>query len=325
MSDNPLTHHEILTLVEPFSRSGRQLDLAASDRPERRLVFKPREYPPKTLFGPTLTETLVLENPRSDLYRLVRNMHIPSGETATLRIEGSDPANLVERLDRIATQVHFQVCRGVTIARSYRLIYNPSSVRGVPGQDNLVLNEAKADLGNIELTLDAGIGTRGPAEVHLTAKPEQVFAPPDDLLAVLGWSWRPLRPIKNGWRSLLRLPASEPKRTPALEQKLVQTVDHLALTLAEPPARFHQRFPVARWICVTRRLTGILVVVGLVAAGPLIMFMDLAPGSIWRFLAFHSPPFLMIGFFMVKELPLMRPPRIPSPPPATAWVPTRSN
>ena len=35
----PLTHHEILGLVEAFSRSGRQVDLTASDRAARRLVF----------------------------------------------------------------------------------------------------------------------------------------------------------------------------------------------------------------------------------------------------------------------------------------------
>jgi len=35
----PLTHHEILVLVEPFVRSGHRPDLAGSDRVQRRLVF----------------------------------------------------------------------------------------------------------------------------------------------------------------------------------------------------------------------------------------------------------------------------------------------
>ena len=40
----PLTHHEIMSLVAPFARSGRHVDLAASDRPQRRLAFKLVEH-----------------------------------------------------------------------------------------------------------------------------------------------------------------------------------------------------------------------------------------------------------------------------------------
>ena len=38
---HPLTHHEILRLIEPFTRRGRHVDLSATDRIERRIVFKP--------------------------------------------------------------------------------------------------------------------------------------------------------------------------------------------------------------------------------------------------------------------------------------------
>lgn len=41
----PFTHHDILTLVEPFSRAGLQEDLAARQRQERRLAFKARLHP----------------------------------------------------------------------------------------------------------------------------------------------------------------------------------------------------------------------------------------------------------------------------------------
>ena len=40
----PLSHHEIVTLVAPFARRGRHLDLAASDRQQRRLVFQPVKH-----------------------------------------------------------------------------------------------------------------------------------------------------------------------------------------------------------------------------------------------------------------------------------------
>ena len=41
MARHPLTHHEILGLIEPFTRRGLHVDLAASNRIERRLLFKP--------------------------------------------------------------------------------------------------------------------------------------------------------------------------------------------------------------------------------------------------------------------------------------------
>ena len=40
----PLSHHEIMGLVAPFTHFGRSVDLAASDRLQRRLAFKPVEH-----------------------------------------------------------------------------------------------------------------------------------------------------------------------------------------------------------------------------------------------------------------------------------------
>jgi hypothetical protein len=321
MPSNPLTHHEILTLVEPFTQRGRQVDLAATDRAERRLVFKPRERESRSLFAPALTETLVLENPGRDDYRLIRTLTTGSGEEASLRVDGRDPGSLLERLDRIAPQVHFQHRRGVTIARNYRLYASPSKDPGAPPRDDLVLREATADLGDVLLNLDSATGAGAPAEVWLMPKPERPFDPPEDLLAVLGWRWRPLRRHRAGWRSLLRVARREPRRTRDCERRLERAVDHLALTLREPPARFHARFPVARWVCLGRRIAAILVVLGLLAAGPLILWSDLPNDSVWRMLAFNSPPFLLFAVFAMREMPNLRPPGWPRPLPETAWVP----
>ena len=43
MTSPPLTHHEILELSEPFVRRGWRVDLAATDRMARRLVFQRRD------------------------------------------------------------------------------------------------------------------------------------------------------------------------------------------------------------------------------------------------------------------------------------------
>lgn len=322
MPANPLTHHELLTLVEPFAQSGWQLDLAATDRPERRLVFKPREHPSQAPLNAPFQETLVLENPESGRYRLIRTLTLDSGLDATLKIEGRDLASLLERLERIDPQVHFLVRPGVLIARSYRLIPYPGNDQGGSLGDLLSLALATADLGGVRFTLDAGTGAGGwPAELRLIPAPGRVFDPPEDLLAVLGWGWKPLRRIPQGWRTFLRLPKREPLRTQDCERKLVRTLDHLATALAQPPARFHARFRRARWGCVGRRLGGILVVVGALLSGPAILYFDPPKASVLRLLAFNTPNLLLFAYFLVREMPILRLPRRPGPLPATAWVP----
>ncbi len=87
MSNTSLTHHEILTLAERFVRSRRQVDLAATDRTERRLVFKTQELAANPPLGTQLREGLVLESPRPDLYRLTRTLTTPAGLAATPRVE----------------------------------------------------------------------------------------------------------------------------------------------------------------------------------------------------------------------------------------------
>ena len=64
----PLTHHQIIGLVEPFSRRARHVDMAASNRQERRIVFKPIDH----AGPPLLRDTLELENPYDGYFCLVR-------------------------------------------------------------------------------------------------------------------------------------------------------------------------------------------------------------------------------------------------------------
>src|SRR3954470_11345412 len=83
---HPLTHHEILGLIEPFVRRGRHVDLAASDRINRRLMFKSVEHASEDDRFAVINETMQLENPQPDSYRLTRNLMLPSGLKATMRI-----------------------------------------------------------------------------------------------------------------------------------------------------------------------------------------------------------------------------------------------
>ena len=63
----PLTHHEILVLVEPFVRSGHRPDLAGSDRVQRRLAFHAQALAGDGPALPPLKQQLVLEQPEQSV------------------------------------------------------------------------------------------------------------------------------------------------------------------------------------------------------------------------------------------------------------------
>ena len=87
MTAQPLTHHEILTLVEPFTRRGRHVDLAASDRLERRLVFKTIEHAAPGAADAMVRETLVLEQPKAERFRLTRRFPVAMTEDGYRRLK----------------------------------------------------------------------------------------------------------------------------------------------------------------------------------------------------------------------------------------------
>lgn len=74
MPTHPLRHHEIITLVAPFTRQGYHPDLQATDRLERRLVFKPVERAFKTSSAGELSESLQLENRDGKNFGLTRHL-----------------------------------------------------------------------------------------------------------------------------------------------------------------------------------------------------------------------------------------------------------
>lgn len=69
----PLSHHEILGLEEAFTRAGRHMKLAASDRAGRKLNFKAVDHPAAP-GQQALQEVLQLECPASGPLRLTRTL-----------------------------------------------------------------------------------------------------------------------------------------------------------------------------------------------------------------------------------------------------------
>ncbi len=318
---NPLTHHEILGLVEPFTRRGRQVDLGATNRLERRLVFKPVDYAGE---APALTgarEVLQLENPHSGLFRLTRTLTLPCGLEATLQTEGAQPAELLARIEGVPPERHFRPANGVVIAQSYRL--NPSSGSRADGAMpiQMVLTRGTARIDGLNLTLNAPTVKRFPADIELVPAAGDSLELPDDLLAVLGWDWGRLRPgwAAGKWSSYMRVRGREPERTRMMEAKLEKTVAHLAQTLAEPPRLFHERLARARWSAAFRRAIPLLFVIFMVAGAVGLNFVEIPEGSIIRLLIFNAPPLLLVIPFLMYDVPRLELPPLPRPSAAPAW------
>lgn len=306
---SPLTHHQILALVAPFSRSGRHVDLAASDRMARRVAFKP-------VVHDALTELLQLDNPAEGRFRLTRALTLQGGLQARLTAEGSDPAALLARVDAVPLARQHRAGSGYVLALSHRL------EAGQAG-DALILTEGSAWVGGagVALLLKLGVSSvRGiSGEVQLQATGEDKLDLPEDLLAVVGWDWARLIKRSDGWGTRLRLRGAGAARSRDAESKLERGAQHLAQTLAEPPALFHDKQVAARWRVVMQRALPLIGAALMLIGAAAVSKLDLAQESLVRMLIFHAPPILMVGFFCMNELPRVEIPPLPQRSRATTW------
>ena len=316
MTTSPLSHHEILALVAPFTRLGRHVDLGASNRMERRLAFRAVEHPADSAGTPALHEALQLENPHDGFFVLTRTLSLPGGLQARLEAAGADPGELLAQLQTVPPQQQFHHGPAFVIAHSHRL-ETVKTAGAAPLRRILTNSEMRVEGFTLKLSVSKVSGI--PAEVELAPTSGQASALPEDLLAVLGWPWSRLMPAKDRWRGQLRLSGHDDRRSRDAEHKLVTTGEHLARTLAEPPARFHERQRRARWKVVARRATPLAASLGLIGAATLVPGLQLAQDSVFRMLIFHSPPLLLVGFFCLREVPRIEIPPLPRPITAPAW------
>ncbi len=311
----PLTHHEILGLVAPFTRRGLHVDLAASDRARRRLAFRIVERP---WAATQLRESLELESPAPEHYRLTRRLVHANGLSARLEAEGADLEALLADVEQIAPERQFDVAPALMTAQSHHL--QPGGDAPRPAGERLVLAGAAAHVGALRLRLDepTRLGVR--ADLHVESQGGETLALPEDLFAVLGRHWAPLKREHDGcWRGSLRLRNREPARSRRAEMHWSLGIRHLAATLAEPPRRFHERFAAARWAVVLRRALPLLVCVALIAGAASVPRLHLAENSGLRMLIFNAPPILMMLFFCLRELPHIEIPPVPSASRAGRW------
>lgn len=318
-----LTHHDIVRLVEPFARAGRPVDLGASDRAARRIVFRSRDVPPQPLEAPAWRETLALDCSRQGLFILQREVVGPGGMIALLEASGAEPGELLARIDAVPPARHFSAGAGYLIARSY----GADLPRGVHADragsaGPLVLTCARLKVEGLTLDLFIRLPNlrTAAADLVLTAPPGLMPDLPEDLLAVLGWDWARLVRGKDGWSSKLRLRGRVLRRSRTAEAALEQAAAHLARVMAEPPQQFHDRHRLARWGVVARRGIPSMTIV-LMVAGALLLprLTDASNAGLW--MALHYVPIgLLAVAFSLQELPQFEIPPWPRRARARRWI-----
>lgn len=315
----PLSHHEILQRVAPFSRRGITLELAASDRAARRMAFRRVQHegaPAQASELPgRVTERLELDLSEAQRCRLVRTLEVSDGLEARLEVEAPDAEAALQRLSTVPLGRQFRRAGGRWIALHQRLA---SPARG--SEPLLVLRGARARLAwglEVEARLSSVAGY--PVEIELVRPSPGALALPDDVLAVLGGAWERLVPTARGWRGAAGVRGVEPARSAAAEERLVEAVRHLDETLSAPPLAFHERHRGARWRVALRGMPPLLVGAALVVAAVAIQRWWPERASWIGLLANMAPPVLMALFFMRREMPRIGLPRVPRCPPATAW------
>jgi hypothetical protein len=313
----PLSHHEILGWIEPFARRGLQADLAASDRNAGRLAFRPAEFAVAPTAGTeaSVLARLQLQRLEHDGFRLTRQLTLPGGGIATLAAEGRDAATLLEAIERVPPARQFLAGPGFELALDHEI---------EPGEGDpaarLRLVQGVARLDGFRLELDVSGTVKGvPGKLELKAEPARDLDLPEDLLAVLGWSWTRLTRFGDAWRAELRLRGEGLARGRLAEARLAEAVRHLAATFAEPPARFHERQHAARWRVTLRRAVPLLVSLALIGGAASVSKLGLYEDASLRMVLFNLPPLLMIAIFCLPEMPRIEIPPLPRRPRAASW------
>ena len=315
---HPLTHHEILALIAPFTRCGRQADLDASNRIERRLIFKPTAHSDVTASQDEAREVLALDNPQPNQFTLTRTLTLASGLEAKLQTEGADPGELLARIESVSPRRQFREVAGVTVALSYRLLPIGASADGLPPMQ-LELTRGEAIVAGLDVVLNADAVKGYPVQIDLKSGAAGTAELPDDLLAVIGWGWSPIRKTPSGWGGKVRARSQEPQRSRDLETKLEKAVAHLAATLAQPPAFFHDSLRPARWMVTFRRGIPLLIFIGLMGVAAALTKIEIPPGSIINLLVMGAPPLLLFAAFGMRDAPPLEIPPLPGRAKVASW------
>jgi hypothetical protein len=327
------THHQIVELAAPFARCGLVLDLAASDRMRRRLVFRSVQHSPmgeRSERGDAvppaqaLEETIQLESPRHGYFRLTRTLAEHSGLHATLYAEGARPGDLLACVQAVPPKRQFHSGAGYRIAYSGCIAASGKDFtdHGGPGKESVFrLTHARVQTSTLRLDVSVSATPSAAvtsASVELRSR-HPTAALPHDLLAVLGWDWSLLQTGLHSWQGSLRLRGHGASRDDDAAHKLCLAGAHLAQTLSEPPTCFHQRLRAARWWTSARHALPVLACAVLALEALFADALHAARGSPLTLAVMCIPPALLLLLMLRSERPRLELPTWPRPLPAQAW------
>lgn len=304
----PLSHHAILALMAPFSAAGWALDLPASDRATRRLVFKPVAHEAGATH-PALVETRELRDTERG-WQLTRRLQAdtPDALAAEVLADDGEPGELLAAAQALVPATLFTP-EGAALALRCR-----------PGQPPQ-LRAAQARVAGLQFGYTVSRVKGYPAEMRLTRAEADPRRLPDDLFEVLGRGWARLVPVRIGWECSVMLKGSGTERDADAHRRLAETLRHLAQVLAEPPARFHQRFAARRWRIGLLRGAPLALGVAIVVVAFAVRGTGGRAEALLGAVANLVPPLLMALFFMRREMPRIELPRVPRRLPPTSWQP----
>jgi len=308
-------------LVAPFTAAGFKIDLANSDRAARILKFASVDHAAGEVAPFAVRETLLFDASHAGLYQLRRQLAPIAGSAcagveaqstllpAVCEASGAEPEELIKRLAGVPLARHFVTVAGATVSRSYEVVPFLNNNEQIASDPVTVLVSARAQCKSVLLKFTCEHDD--PIRVELSPAEPGKLRMPQDILAVLGKSWRAAYDYGDHWRSTIRIDRREPTRTDEAELRIEDAVNHLVQTLTAPPLQFHQQHRPDRWHVMFRRAIPLGGCVALIGGALLVGQLPIGDGSIVQMLVFHAPPLLLIGLFLFRELPRFEVPPIP--------------
>jgi hypothetical protein len=268
---------------------------------------------------PELRETVLLDKLGSDSFRLTRELLLANGLKASLDIFGSEPEVLLNQMDSVPHPQHFRAGEGFLVVRDYAIRQPARAATVDPLTTPISLTEAVVQVAGLTLRLRLPATPGISANLELVERDNATLTLPEDLLAVLGWNWSRLVRQATGWHARLRIRGRNPQRTRRAEQALERVAAHLARTMRDAPAQFHDRHLLARWRVTLRRaipiLTPICTFIGVLVM-PVFEFRE-HPGM-WIVLS-QIPTALIALSFTTQDLARFEIPPWPRRSQATHW------
>lgn len=349
MSAPPLTHHDIIRCAAPLTHFGFKVNLASCDRAARYIEFDPQDG---HLASVKVFYALEVDNDNKQL--ISRILVHESGLVSTLNAISSDVEGVLKTFNSIPLSRQLYIEDHHVAAFSYelapdfqhdtktavlRLRYvcahvdcvelriDGSTGGGMPADVRLLtkglasnyLPDTLADGGDLPLDHRAArrLRTLALANTIVSVKPEI----PDDILAVLGPQWRPLRSQGDHWKGVLRLLTNRDKRTLRIENFAQEAFLHLHATLSSAPEHYQSRHKKARWQVYARRLQPVMMFIGILALMPISWLLVSSGTMTIHPLALGLTPLLMVGVIILtaREIPVMELPPRPAPLSPHAW------